>query len=110
MIRAVIAATIHGAASVVSAAARDATTQGEKVFTAQKCALCHSVSGKGNPKGPLDEAGSKLSTDDIRAWITDSKGMTEKTHAERKPVMKAFDLPKADVDALVAYLTTLKKK
>jgi hypothetical protein len=32
MIRAVIAATIHGAASVVSAAARDATTQGEKVF------------------------------------------------------------------------------
>ena len=28
----------------------------------------------------------------------------------RKPEMKAFDLPKSDVDALVAYLSAMKKK
>ena len=32
-----------------------------------------------------------------------------KTKATRKPEMKAYTLPKDDVDALVAYLITLKK-
>ena len=36
--------------------------------------------------------------------------MTAKTKATRKPEMKAFDLPKSDVDALVAYLSVMKKK
>jgi len=54
--------------------------------------------------------GSKLSAADIRAWITDAKGMTAKTKAPRKPEMKAYTLSAADVDALVAYLSTLKKK
>ena len=72
--------------------------------------LCHSVAGKGNLKGSLDDVGSRLSQADIRAWITDAKGMIAKTKPTRKPEMKAFTLPKEDVDALVAYLSTLKKK
>ena len=92
-----------------AAFAQDAKA-GEKVFADQKCSLCHSVGGKGNTKGALDEVGGKLSADDIRAWITDAKAMTAKTGASRKPEMKAYTLPKADVDALVAYLSTLKKK
>src|ERR1700681_1291634 len=63
--------------------AQGANSPGEKVFTDQKCGLCHSVAGKGNPKGPLDDVGSKLSPDDIRAWIVDAKGMTAKTKATR---------------------------
>lgn len=35
--------------------------------------------------------------------------MTKKAKAERKPVMKAYSLPKEDVDALVAYMQSLKK-
>jgi hypothetical protein len=35
--------------------------------------------------------------------------MTEKTKATRKPEMKAYTLPKEDVDALVAYLSGMKK-
>jgi mono/diheme cytochrome c family protein len=85
-------------------------SKGEKVFAAQKCALCHSIDGKGNAKGPMDEALGKLSADEIRAWITDAKGMTEKTKATRKPAMKQYSLPKEDVDALVAYLSSIKKK
>jgi mono/diheme cytochrome c family protein len=98
---------LAGIASVASA--QDAKAKGEAVFTAQKCNLCHSVAGKGNPKGALDDVGSKLKADEIRAWITDAKGMTAKTGATRKPDMKAYSLPKDDVDALVAYLSTLKK-
>ena len=59
--------------------------------------------------GPLDTVGSKDSPDDIRAWLTDAKGMAAKTKATRKPEMKQYTLPKDDVDALVAYLTSLKK-
>jgi mono/diheme cytochrome c family protein len=101
---------ILSVAGAASAAAQDAKAQGEKVFAEQKCALCHSIGGKGNAKGPMEEALSKLSADDIRTWITDAKGMTEKTKAIRKPAMKQYTLPKEDVDALVAYLSAMKKK
>jgi len=93
-----------------SAAAQDAKARGEKVYADQKCSLCHSIGGKGNAKGPLDDVGSKLSADEIRAWITDPKGMTAKTKATRKPEMKSYTLAKEDVDSLVAYLSTLKGK
>jgi mono/diheme cytochrome c family protein len=93
-----------------AAAAQDPkVAKGQQVFADQKCSLCHSVAEKGNKKGPLDGVGSKLSADEIRSWIVDAKGMTAKTKATRKPEMKAYALPKDDVDALVAYLTTLKK-
>ena len=92
-----------------SAAADDAKDKGEKVFADQKCSLCHSIDGKGNKKGSLDGVGAKLSVAEIREWITDSKGMTAKAKTTRKPEMKAFSLAQNDVDALVAYLVTLKK-
>jgi mono/diheme cytochrome c family protein len=110
MLRAAICVAILSVAGAAPGAAQDAKAQGEKVFADQKCTLCHSIGGKGNSKGPLDEVGSKLSSDDIRAWISDAKGMTAKTKATRKPEMKAYTLPKEDVDALVAYLSAMKKK
>jgi mono/diheme cytochrome c family protein len=92
------------------AAAQDKSAKrGEAVYAEQKCSLCHSIAGKGNTKGSLDGVGKKLSADEIRQWITNPKEMTTKTKAERKPPMKAYpNLPAADVDALVAYLETLK--
>ena len=92
-----------------SAAAQDAVAKGQQVFADQKCSVCHSIAGKGNSKGPLDKVGSKLTAAEIRQWITDAKAMTEKTKATRTPAMKQFSLPADEVDALVAYLSTLKK-
>ena len=44
-------------------------------------------------------------------WITNPAEMTKKTKAERKPPMRAYpSLPKEDLDALVAYMVSLKKK
>lgn len=84
--------------------------KGQAVFTAQKCSICHAVAGKGNAKGALDTVGAKLKADEIREWIVNAPAMAAKTKAERKPVMKAFStLPKEDVDALVAYMQSLKK-
>jgi mono/diheme cytochrome c family protein len=93
------------------AIAQDAKVErGQKVYAEQKCSVCHSIAGKGNAKGPLDNVGAKLSADEIRQWIVDAPKMTEKTKATRKPPMKSYSsLPKEDVDGLVAYLQTLKK-
>jgi mono/diheme cytochrome c family protein len=109
--RSVVFAAVLCLGVAAAAVAQDAkVTKGQQVFTDQKCTLCHSVGDKGNKKGPLDGVGSKLSNDDLRQWIVDAKGMTAKTSAPRKPEMKNYALPKDDVDALVAYMASLKKK
>ena len=102
------------AAGVVLAGAGVASAQtaadGQKVYVAQKCSICHSIAGQGNKKGSLDGVGAKLSADEIRQWIVNAPEMAAKAKAERKPAMKAFpNLLKADVDSLVAHLMTLKK-
>jgi len=90
--------------------AQSPAEKGKEVYAAQKCSICHSVAGVGNKKGPLDEAGSKLSASDIRSWIVDAPTMATKAKADRKPAMKAYStLSKDDVDALVAYVSSLKK-
>ena len=85
--------------------------RGMKVYAEQKCSVCHSIDGKGNAKGPLDSVGLKLSADEIREWIVHPAEMTKKTKAERKPAMRAYPkLSKEDLDALVAFMSSLKKK
>lgn len=84
-----------------------AVERGKAVYDAQKCSLCHAIAGKGNAKGPLDGIGAKLSAADMRKWIVTPKEMKSPTN--RKPEMRAYPtLPAADLDALVAYLLTLK--
>ena len=70
--------------------------------------MCHAIAGKGNAKGPLDGVGTKLPAADIPRGSPMPRE-TAKTKAARKPEMKNYALPKEDVDALVAYLSTLKK-
>jgi mono/diheme cytochrome c family protein len=107
--RSIIVAVTACLGIATAAAAQDAkVSKGEQLYTDQKCGVCHSIGGKGNKKGPLDGVAAKLSAAEIREWIVDAKGMTAKTKAPRKPVMKSYTLPKDDVEALLAYLATLK--
>jgi len=109
MLRSCILAAAALVLVVNVASAQDKVARGAAVYAEQKCQLCHAVAGKGNAKGPLDAVGTKLSAADLKAWLVDAKGMTAKTKATRKPDMKSYTLPDADVDALVAYMLTLKK-
>ena len=98
-------------AGVASAQHSEVVARGEKVYAAQKCMMCHSIAGKGNQKGPLDGVGSKYTPEELRQWVVDAPGMTTKTKATRKPLMKSYpNLAKEDLDALVTYMATLKKK
>ncbi|MBM3820878.1 MAG: cytochrome c [Acidimicrobiia bacterium] len=108
-----VVVVLAGSLAVAGAASAQTPAQVEKgmqVYAAQKCSICHAIAGKGNAKGPLDGVGTKLSADEIHQWIVDAPGMTAKTKAPRKPVMKAYaSLSKEDMAALVAYLQSLKK-
>ena len=100
-----------------SAGAQDAKKieAGKKVYAEAKpmaCKACHAVAGAGNAKGPLDGVGSKLSAEDIKAWLRTPKEMSAKAKAARKPPMPAYPpdkLSDENLDALTAYLLSLKK-
>ena len=87
-----------------------AVKKGQDIYTAQKCAVCHSIAGKGGKASALDGVGGKLSADDIRQWITHPKDAAAKAKSTKKPPMPAkyASLPAADLDALVAYMQSLK--
>ncbi len=91
------------------AAAQDAA-KGQAVYTAQKCQMCHAIAGKGSKANPLDGVGGKLSADDIKQWITHPTEAAAKAKSTKKPPMPAKygSLPAADLDALVAYMQSLK--
>ena len=93
-----------------AAAAGQDAKRGQEVYAAQKCQGCHNIAGKGYKENALDGVGKKLSADDIKAWITTPKAMATKTGAKGKPPMpdRYAKLPAADIDALVAYMQTLK--
>ena len=112
MRRAVFVFVLVGLFAPAAAGAQTgAAERGMKVYAESKCSMCHSIAGKGNAKGALDDVGVKLSGDEIRQWLVDPAAMTAKAHAERKPPMKSYaSLPKGDLDGLVAYLQTLKAK
>jgi len=112
-------------AALVMAAATTATTvraqqpdpakaaAGQKVFETQKCGTCHAVKeGEKKPAGSLVGVSQKMSDADIKKWLTDTAAMEAKL--PKKPAMsmatfmKTHKLADADVDALVAYMKTLK--
>ena len=83
-----------------------------KAVYADNCAKCHGDDGKGATK-----MGQKLGAKDytdaaVQAAITDDKAfksIKEGLKKDDKTLMKASDLPDADIKASVAYLRTFKK-
>jgi mono/diheme cytochrome c family protein len=86
---------------------------GKAAFETQKCGTCHAIAGKGGKlASPLDGVGKKLTEADLKKWLTAPAEMEAKL--PKKPpmlmstAMKSKKLTEADVDALVAYMLTLK--
>ena len=111
MIRILVPVFVVALAGTAAAQEAPQIEKGKQVYAAQKCQVCHSIAGVGNKKGALDDVGARLRENDVRQWIIAAPEMTAKTKPERKPPMKAYpNLANDDLDALVAYLASLKKK
>jgi mono/diheme cytochrome c family protein len=82
--------------------------RGRTVYEAQNCATCHSLAGEGNPRRPLDDIGARLTSAELRAWTTgtgEAAAMLSEAVVKRK--QRYSNLPAEDLDALMAYLSTL---
>lgn len=102
MKRAISVIAAFAAVGLVTTAAR-AADKGEQIFK-EKCAMCHVVKGKGGKIGPeLTKIAAKLKEKDIKERLENPKKFNP---SSAMPSFKT--LPKADMDALVGYLKTLK--
>lgn len=102
MKRSVMTLTVFATVTLMSAAAQ-AESKGEQIFK-QKCTMCHVVKGKGGQIGPeLTRISSVMKEADIKAQLEYPKKRNPSTSM---PSFKS--LPKADMDALLGYINTLK--
>ena len=88
---------------VMAASPQTAAERGREVFAEQKCALCHSISGIGGKKLPLDGVGLRLKAEDMRKWIRTPKEMKPTTTMKPYP-----NLAEKDITDLISFLLTLR--
>jgi mono/diheme cytochrome c family protein len=98
---------LPGFAPAGSAADAAHIEKGKVVFDGAKpaCKVCH------NPKkNPLDDYGAKGSAADVKAWLRTPKAMLDKTGKKGpKPTFGPEKISDTDLDALAAYLLSLKR-
>jgi mono/diheme cytochrome c family protein len=91
----------------------EAAAAGRRAYERQKCATCHMIAGQGNIRFKLDGVASKMTDGDLRRWLTDTAEMERALPTQPAIRMSEWlaanrKISDADVDALVAYLSSLK--
>ena len=102
MKRAIVVSALFSVVTLMVAAAQ-AANKGEQIFK-EKCTMCHVVKGKGGSIGPeLTKVGSSMKEKGIKEQLENPKKLNP---SSSMPSFKT--LPKADMEALLGYLNTLK--
>jgi mono/diheme cytochrome c family protein len=102
-----VALAVSGVASIAGAADAAQIAKGKAVFENAKpaCKACHN-----DKKNPLDNFGATGTVADVKAWLRTPKEMLAKTGKPgSKPTFGPDKISDADLDALAAYLVSLKK-
>jgi cbb3-type cytochrome oxidase cytochrome c subunit len=104
-----IALLMIGASGAALAAAglqtRADPVQGQKVFIAQKCNICHVIDGVGGRLGPdLSDIGKKRTAAWFEKYLPDPRAVNPKGKMPAQPIKGQ------DLKDLSAYLATLKGK
>jgi cytochrome c5 len=97
-------------ASVTTVSAQNAklVEEGKKVYEAYNCKKCHRIDNVGSKISPLDGVATKLSAEDLKKWLVDPEAMTAKMAKKPTIKMKRTEFKPGEVDALMAYMLTLK--
>jgi cytochrome c2 len=96
------------ATAQVPLSSESAVEKGRQVFEQMKCLLCHSVDGKGGKLSvPLDDVALRRREDAMRRILLDPA--KELANSKAKVKMPTFPFKDGELDALVAYLQTLRK-
>jgi cytochrome c2 len=81
---------------------------GKKVYDTYKCQKCHKTGEAGSKLSPLDGVATKLTADEIHQWLVSPDDMTAKLKKKPKVKMKKIDYKPGELDALMAYMLSLK--
>ena len=98
-----VAGLAAGFAGVAGAAD---VAKGKQVFngTTPKCSACHT-----DTKNSLAKAGAENTEAELKAWVrTPKEQMAKKNKKGMMPAFPPEKISDADLDALVAYLATMK--
>jgi len=97
-------------ASGVTIAAQDPkqVEAGKKVYEAYNCKKCHRIGGSSGKLHALDGVATKVTAEDINKWLVSPDEMTKKLKKRPSTKMKKQDFKPGEVEALMAYLSTLK--
>jgi len=97
--------TIRFKSLQVSGSGSDSTwiAEGKEIYHEYACYGCHQIDGNGGKVGPdLSHVGSRLRSDYLRVFLKDPQSLIPGT------AMKEFDFWEEEIEALVAYLATLR--
>jgi len=84
--------------------------RGVAAYDRHNCATCHAIAGTGNPRYPLDGAGSRWDAAELREWTTGTGVAAEVlSPAILRRKQRYREMPEEEMAALVAYLSTLKQ-
>jgi cbb3-type cytochrome oxidase cytochrome c subunit len=78
---------------------------GAIVYQAQRCGVCHTVNGEGNPIGP---GLNGLSRRRSRSWV--EQHFSDPQKLSPKTIMPAYKLPPKDMENLTMYLLSLEAR
>lgn len=83
--------------------------RGRALFAEIGCLRCHAVEGQGNPRSPLDGIGARRVPEEIRARIVGAPSVADEMPRSAIRAKEPFAaLPETDLDALTAYLSSLR--
>jgi mono/diheme cytochrome c family protein len=83
--------------------------RGAEVYAEEGCGGCHAIAGEGNPRNPLDGVGARLTSDELLQWTVGAPEVADSMPRRTAMLKQGYaDLDQADLDALIAYLGTLR--
>ena len=103
-------ACLVAVSSLASAEDAKLVAKGQALAVKNKCSMCHQLAGKGGKLGkPLDGVFDRMGAAAITKILTDpATGLTAEMKAYNKAPMPKASWEKGDVEAVLAYLETLK--
>lgn len=106
---AVILVVFSSTPRAAGVAAAGDPVKGQKVYEAQKCSLCHKINGVGSPlSSDLSAVGTKRDAAWFAKYLVNPTVLDPKNPPKIK--MQPVKVKGQDLDDLIAYLGTLKKK
>jgi len=85
------------------------TSAGRVIYERLDCSGCHSISGQGNPRTPLDGVALKYSPEQLRDWVTAADSVRPLLPASVARIKQSYaSLPEQEFQSLLDYLETLK--